>query len=189
MAFEEYSNTMVFNGVTCDWDDMKTVYTYPNYNYSGSTAGKIQVANFIKELGSENNCNIDYHSYGSSGSDWNAKKTLHNYDYSVSITPLTPSPNFTHNMHSKVRTQLFSGHPVYVGGMRNISDGHAWVIDGLFAGLYHINWGWRGRNDGYFNAGIFSIADRLSTASVDPGTMRPESYNYTFGFHIITYTL
>lgn len=189
MAFEEYANTMDFNGVTCDWDDMKTVYTYPNYNYSGSTAGKIQVANFIKELGSENNCDITYGPDGSSSTDWKARRTLNNYGYSVTITPLTPSLNFTHNMHSKVRTQLFSGHPVYVGGMRNITDGHAWVIDGYFAGLYHINWGWRGRNDGYFNAGIFSIADRVSTASVDPGTMSSESYNYSFGFHIITYTL
>lgn len=189
MAYEEYANTMVFNGVLCDWDDMKTVYTYPSFNDPGSTMGRIQVANFIKELGSEDNCDITYGPDGSHGTILRAKSTLNNYGYSATITPLIPSSTFTHHMHSKVRTQLFSGHPVYVRGMRDTSNGHAWVIDGCFAGLYHINWGWRGKNDGYFNGGVFSIADRLSTSSIDPGTMRPESYNYSFRFQIITYTL
>ncbi len=189
MAYEEYANTMVFNGVLCDWDDMKTVHTFPSINDSGSTLGKIQVANFIKELGAENNCDLTYTPTESSGFDFNAKKTLNNYGYSATMTPLIPSPSFTHNMHSRVRTQLFSGRPVYVGAMMSISEGHAWVIDGSFAGLYHINWGWLGDNDGYFSAGIFSIADRVSTSSIDPGSMRPDSYNYSFGFHIITYTL
>ena len=190
MAFEEYSNTMVFDGVNCSWSDMKTVYTYPNQSSSGTSTGKNQVASFVKELGSSNNCSVTYGTDGTGGTDVNAKRALSNYGYSVTMTPaLLPSPNFTHNMHSLVRTQLFSGHPVYVGGYRSGGIGHAWVIDGYYAGLYHINWGSFGMNDGYFEAGVFSIADPVDYASIDPETMRSETFNYSYGYHILTYTL
>ena len=188
MAYEEYANTTVFNGVSCDWDEMKTVYTYPNTNYSGSNAGKIQVANFIKELGSSNNCDVSYDATGSGSSIYLARKTLRNYGYSdVSISPLLQSSSFTHNMHSKVRTQLFSGHPVYARGDRT-GGHHAWVIDGYYAGYYHINWGWLNTNDGYFSAGVFNTSSRAFTASMDSKDLSSEVRNYTSGYQILTYS-
>ena len=117
MAFEEYSNTMVFNGITCNWSDIKTVYTYPNIYYPGSNTEKVQVASFIKALGTSTNLDINYNN-GSGGTITKAKTTLQNYGYSnVTLTPaLAPSPTFTQEMKSKVRSQLFSGHPVYARG-------------------------------------------------------------------------
>jgi hypothetical protein len=43
-------------------------------------------------------------------------------------------------------------------------DGHAFVIDGIDAnGLYHINWGWYGRCDGWFQYGAFNVTPQNTT--------------------------
>lgn len=47
-------------------------------------------------------------------------------------------------------TELASGRPVYISA-RKLSGGHAFICDGYDGnGLYHINWGWRGKNNGFF---------------------------------------
>ena len=50
-----------------------------------------------------------------------------------------------------LRAELAAGRPViYVGGEGNAA--HAWVCDGYDErGLFHMNWGWGGRSDGYFD--------------------------------------
>lgn len=47
--------------------------------------------------------------------------------------------------------ELKEGRPVIYSG-RNTSMGHAFVCDGYDGkGLFHINWGWYGKSDGYFS--------------------------------------
>lgn len=49
-----------------------------------------------------------------------------------------------------VYTELAEGRPVYISA-RKSSGGHAFICDGYNGdGLYHINWGWRGHQNGYF---------------------------------------
>lgn len=50
-------------------------------------------------------------------------------------------------------SHLEAGHPVpYRGAQYNDSGGHIFLIDGRDEnGLYHINWGWDGQLNGYFN--------------------------------------
>lgn len=187
MAFEQYASTMTFNGVPCTWSAMKTVYTYPNASYGGTTAGRSQVANFLYELGKPANCNATYNAGGSPASDSDARKTLLNYGYSNVTLHYGPT-GFTDVLHSIVRNQLFAGHPAYCGGMINISSGHVWVIDGYFAGLYHINWGWGGYSDGYYTCGVFDTSQRDSFASIDSGYEMSDAHFYTFGFVVITYS-
>ena len=187
MAYEQYASTMTFNGVPCTWSDMKTVHTYPNASYGGTTAGRSQVANFLYELGKPVNCNATYNEDGSPASDSDARKTLLNYGYSNVTLHYGPT-GFTDALHSTVRNQLFAGHPAYCGGMRNISSGHVWVIDGYFAGLYHINWGWGGYSDGYYTCGVFDTSQRDSFASIDSGYETSDAHFYTFGFVVITYS-
>ena len=45
--------------------------------------------------------------------------------------------------------ELLSGRPVLYDG-NDGSGGHAFVIDGYDNGLYHVNWGWGGACDGFF---------------------------------------
>lgn len=60
MAYEESASSMVFNGVTCSWSEMKTVHTYPDRDSLGTPAGQEQVANFLYAMGSADNCNVTY---------------------------------------------------------------------------------------------------------------------------------
>ena len=49
-----------------------------------------------------------------------------------------------------IRDELDAGRPIYYAGQSN-SGGHAFVIDGYNRdNLFHLNWGWGGRSDGYF---------------------------------------
>ena len=62
---------------------------------------------------------------------------------------------------------------VYRGGSTVGTNGHAFVIDGYEDGLFHINWGWYGDSNGYFNLSILrpgssgtgSNADDIYSAS------------------------
>ncbi len=47
--------------------------------------------------------------------------------------------------------ELASGRPVMFGGNgADGSGGHEFVCDGFNQGLFHINWGWSGQDNGYF---------------------------------------
>lgn len=47
-------------------------------------------------------------------------------------------------------TELAAGRPIYYSGATSTS-GHAFVLDGYDNGMFHINWGWDGMCDGYYN--------------------------------------
>lgn len=55
--------------------------------------------------------------------------------------------------HDLLQQELIAGRPILVSGFdNNAYSGHAFVFDGLDAdGYYHINWGWSGLCDGYYN--------------------------------------
>ena len=48
-----------------------------------------------------------------------------------------------------VYNELANGRPVFISA-RKTGGGHAFVCDGYTDGLFHINWGWRGHQNGYF---------------------------------------
>ena len=55
--------------------------------------------------------------------------------------------------------ELEGGHPVMYGGSSG-TDGHQFVCDGYDgSGLFHINWGWGGRDDGYFALSVLNPYD------------------------------
>ncbi len=51
-----------------------------------------------------------------------------------------------------VYNELADDRPVfYTGYSKTNNDGHAFVVDGYKDGMFHINWGWNGDADGYFD--------------------------------------
>lgn len=63
-----------------------------------------------------------------------------------------------------LQTQLREGLPVLLTGQSS-AGGHAFVIDGLDAqGFYHVNWGWDGQGDGYFDISILHT-DMIGTGA------------------------
>ena len=69
-----------------------------------------------------------------------------------------------------VYDELANGRPVlYRGGGKVGSGGHAFVIDGYEeeTGLFHINWGWYGDAEGYYNLSILRPAESGTGSNSD----------------------
>jgi hypothetical protein len=56
---------------------------------------------------------------------------------------------FADFMEDIVYQELAENRPVYYTGASS-KDSHAFVVDGYKDGMFHINWGWNGNSDGYF---------------------------------------
>ena len=57
---------------------------------------------------------------------------------------------------SMLRGEFDAGRPVFYGGQSD-RGGHAFICDGYDnMGLFHFNWGWNGRDDGYFQIGALN---------------------------------
>lgn len=61
----------------------------------------------------------------------------------------------------KIDQELAEQRPVIYSGSG--TGGHSFVLDGSDGEMYHFNWGWGGRNNGYF-----------SLSALNPG----DGYNY-----------
>ena len=60
---------------------------------------------------------------------------------------------------SLIYAEMQAGRPVIYDG-RTSTSGHAFIIDGFDGGeLFHVNWGWGGKNDGYFALSVMHPAD------------------------------
>ena len=200
MVANRLSNTMSFNGKTCYWDDLESVFNYSAPFNAGTTDAQSQVANFVYEIGKPNNCYVRYDNNSWAMAD-GAKRTLENYGY----TSVTKYTGFNNTNKSRAITMLLYGKPVYLGGQPSgtIFDGHAWLLDGyclfvtgdpsLQGEYFHINWGWHGAMDGYFNCGVFDATDRVFWDSVIDantyGMTTSGNYDYTWTYRMITYDL
>jgi len=63
------------------------------------------------------------------------------------------------NWINKLKTELDLNRPLYYEGIGK-SGGHAFVFDGYDNNnFFHVNWGWSGNSDGYFNIDALAPAD------------------------------
>lgn len=64
--------------------------------------------------------------------------------------------------------ELQNDRPIIYSGQSS-TGGHCFVLDGLDTnGLYHVNWGWGGMSDGYFDVNILRPSDVGTGASLSP---------------------
>jgi hypothetical protein len=92
--------------------------------------------------------------------------TFFKYDKSIQSLPRVYYDNTT--WEAIIKAQLDAGLPVfYTGANQTNTSDHAFIIDGYDnEGKFHINWGWNGRDDGYY--------------SLD--ALNPPSGNYDFNY-------
>lgn len=200
-----------------EWDLLKTVSNYtnaPQYsfrNYPGKLSGREQI-NMSKLSESLYLLGVFFKvSHSSSGTGLSIQKVLSglkamDYFYSyASISTGAPSKTI-------VQQQMNENTPIIITGWQTEEyNGHTWIIDGFlerrrevtkslvgtykiwteweFSHFQHINWGWQGSSDGYFNIGIFDASQRDSIDNtIDGSTTGPEGTNYyRFYFEFITY--
>ncbi len=206
LAYNEYGTA---GGRSFNWDTLKSIYHYANIYAEISETAKNQASDFMQFLGSKENCNVTYSTEGSGAYADGAKRTFENFGYSG----LSKRYGFESGDVEKVLEQLAKNLPVFVGGQgksystedqKYVNSGHAWVIDGVivkqyvrpatgqildYKNIFHINWGWRGDCDGYYDEGVFDTTDRSDIEnSFDSGSSLTKAY-YTWNYRVVLYTL
>ena len=146
----DYANT------TFEWDKMLNSYIDPNTGkdiyyttYTYSDAAKA-VSHLAYGVGVALNMNYDPSGSASEERDVPAALVEH-FRYDPSIHYIERKYFTTADWETLVYGQLAAGQPmIYCGGI------HAMVCDGYTDGLFHINWGWGGRGNGYMRLSALS---------------------------------
>lgn len=149
---------------TYNWDNM------PDGNGNNTIAALMR--DIGRDVGMKYGCN------GSKAEMKDAVKILKKYGYSRA--------SLKEYSFFEVTNEITRGNPVILAGGRdsgwwifgNYTDGHAWVCEGynmeqigaLGYWRLRMNWGWRGRFDGWYSAGNFNI--------YDPKEEKNHSFNY-----------
>ncbi len=154
-------------------DFSQTVYDYanmlPDYQGGYSDAQGNAVATLMYHCGAA--VEMTYDKTGSGAYAYKGCKALRkNFDYGKSMLysrDYVPSETW----NSVLYGELQKGHPVIFGASDPKNGGHAFVIDGNDEdGLLHVNWGWSGDGDGFF----------------DMSLLNPLKYSFTKNMHFIS---
>ena len=134
-----------FSSTVYDWNHMKKSYN-KDFTETEATA----VATLMRHIGGATE--MDYTNYESGTYDKNAGIALiTHFNYNPNIQILHREYFREDEWKSIIKSQLNTGLPLYYSGYRKQGGGHAFVCDGYDNnGLFHINWGGNGNNDGYF---------------------------------------
>ncbi len=158
-----------FGATTYDWANMLPDYSSASYNETQANA----VATLMKHCGVA--CNMAYGGKKNNGSgaftDDMAHGLVNFFGYRLTkyismMTKaeiwddygLTPHSDVPYEVNLKVgkfkeyfNADLEAGRPILMGGYTSGSDGHEFVCDGRDTnGKFHINWGWSGEDNNYF---------------------------------------
>lgn len=132
-----------------DWNNM-----LPDYQgVRASEAEILAVAKLMLHVGCAQQ--IEYTPHGSSSNANSVYQGFELMGYDTSLLQLLDREDFTKRRWLEViNNELEHLRPVEYLGFSSQS-GHAFVLDGCDGeGLYHINWGWSGRANGYFDIAI-----------------------------------
>ena len=122
-------------------DENGDTITDPNGIHSNA------VAKLISDVGIA--CEMGYGSAGSGAYTYYAYYAL--WDYFKYFVVYANRDNYQGEWDEDLREELDMNRPMYYAGQA--SGGHAFVIDGYDnQGLFHVNWGWGGWYDGYYES-------------------------------------
>lgn len=133
-----------FGNTTFDWNNM-----CDTYNGSETNVQKNAVATLMKACGVA--MDMDYTTYGSGAYSFMLPTRISQYfGYNPNMIYLERDYYKSSEWISLLKNELNENRPVYYGGASN-SGGHAFVLDGYDENnLFHVNWGWGGYCNGYF---------------------------------------
>lgn len=144
--------TRTYN-LNCSFDFGNTVFDWNNmldtYNGSETDVQKNAVATLMKACGVA--MDMDYTTYGSGAYSFMLPARISQYfGYNPNMIYIERYYYQSSEWISLLKNELNENRPVYYDGASN-SGGHAFVIDGYDENnLFHVNWGWGGYCNGYF---------------------------------------
>ncbi len=136
---------------TFNWDLMLDSYTA-----DATDAQQQAVAKLMAYCGAS--VQVDYKDGTSSASQSRVAPALHDI-FGMQGTQLSRKDYSYAQWTNLIYAEMRAGRPVIYDG-RATGGGHAFVVDGFDGGeLFHVNWGWGGKNDGYFALSVMHPAD------------------------------
>ncbi len=142
--------TADFGSTDYNWDAMIPYYA-DRLHADGFTSEQSRAA--VAELMLHCGVSVDMVYYTQSGAtDYDVPPALVNYfNYDRGLAYRKREHYATRDWLGFIHAELEAGRPVLAYG-RSASGGHAYVFDGMDAnGFIHVNWGWGGMSNGYFN--------------------------------------
>lgn len=139
-----------FESTTYQYDNMLDVYSGNNYTTEQADA----VAKLMLHCGVAVDMTYGLNGSGSYSND--ASVALNKYfKYNTRL--------YTRDIYTKAEwmnmifEEISNGRPILYGGVTAQNAGHAFVFDGYDAdGLVHVNWGWSGSGNGYFEVALLN---------------------------------
>lgn len=144
----------ISKGEKYDWDNMLPTYTKGKYTTTQADA----VAKLMFHCGAA--VQMDY---GDSSGAWVLPEDMSTYfGYDADLLQEVYRSFYTLAEWKEILDrELEAKRPILYGGAASDESGHQFVCDGSDGeGLYHINWGWSGYSDGYFDITLLDPAVR-----------------------------
>ena len=167
-----------FGSTTYDWDNMADIY-----DGSNSQAETSAVATLTYHCGVA--VEMNYGPYGSGASSYAVPEALVNYfGYARDIEYRNRKLYSYSEWLSMLKAEIDALRPVYYSAHSETGGGHAFLIDGYNTdGYFHVNWGWGGLSDGYYQ-----IATLIPDDGQGAGAGFDDGYAYSqcgiFNVHI-----
>ena len=145
--------TVDFSKSTYDWNTMLSTY-----NSSATDAQDTAVAELVYQCGVA--VNMSYSITGSSSTISKAAEAfVGHFGYDTEIQRYDRPYYTVDEWMSIIKKDLDNAQPVYYSANSD-AGGHAFVCDGYDSNsLFHINWGWGGSSNGYFELSSLSSAN------------------------------
>lgn len=141
--------TANFSDDIYDWDNMLDTYTSGSYTTEQGDA----VALLMRDCGVATN--MQYDPDGSGAFHNEATTGLRQY-FGIESAEYIERSNYTEKEWMEIiYDQISRNQPMVYGGDDRTYGGHSFVLDGYNAdGQVHINWGWSGSDDGFFDIAL-----------------------------------
>lgn len=137
-----------------DWSNMLMEYKSGNFNNQQADA----VATLIADVGHA--MQADY-SASSTSTYTHINKMYEHFGYSASMTYRYKDDYSLQGWIALLKEHIDVEHPIFYVGQSD-KGGHAFILDGYDSNDYfHVNWGWGGYQNGYFNINILKGGDSL----------------------------
>lgn len=135
-----------------DYDKMKPTY---EEDETGEAADEVAELMYACGLASEM-----LYTTSSSGSNVKYKVLTENFGFDAACAWASRDDYSTEDWEKLLISELTAGRPVFYSGADVGGNGHQFLCDGYDGeGLFHINWGWAGYEDGFFDLAAITYCE------------------------------
>ena len=166
-SYNDVTDTIHFDAlppVAFDWDNMLDTYSEKPDSTTDSEASQYAVAQLMQYCAHA--LRTKFTPKGSGAMSVFMHRTLIEYfNYDKNMRYVNHGFYGIDEWEDMIYAELAEGRPVYYGGYTD-AGGHSFVCDGYDGnGLFHINWGWSGKDDGYFLLSVLNPYNNTSTGA------------------------